>query len=184
MLKGGKFRAVIGVGSVNIDLMGLHEQIGFNKKFGELLNALGFPITVCLRPRTSNIEHYLAKISERYQEETHAGRRDFLREYRLFMEDLVAGKRVMDRPKWLIIPWDSGGTADFSGAKIGLDERCALIGGFLRRMGVDWYRLDDGELTELCYNYFNPLASEVQKWRPNYLHPAPIITGGGELGNG
>ncbi|MDA8211191.1 MAG: hypothetical protein M0021_04850 [Clostridia bacterium] len=181
-LTGGGFRAILGIGSSNVDLMGLNDQIGFNKQFGHLLNALDFPITICLRPRTSNIERYLSEINGRYQEELHPGKRDFLLEYRIFLQELVAGQRVMDRPKWIVIPWapgqkgSAGDTDGWQEARVRLDERCSLVGGFLRRMGVDFHRLSDRELTEVCYNYFNPRASQVQKWRQNYREPALIVT--------
>lgn len=181
-LTGGTFRAILGIGSSNVDLMGLDDQVGFNKKFGHLLNALDFPITICLRPRTSNIERYLSEINEKYQEELHPGKRDFLLDYRVFLQELVAGQRVMDRPKWIVIPWTpenkgSDGDGDRrQEARIGLDERCSLVGAFLRRMGVDFHRLSDQELTEVCYNYFNPRASQVQKWRKDFRAPALIVT--------
>ncbi|MHB1167419.1 MAG: hypothetical protein ACYC4E_01000 [Carboxydocellales bacterium] len=181
-LTGGGFRAILAIGSSNVDLMGLNDQVGFNKRFGHLLNALDFPVTFCLRPRTSNIERCLGEINERYQEELNSGKRDFLLDYRIFLQELVAGQRIMDRPKWIVIPWVaetkglSGETDSWQEAKLKLDERCSLVGGFLRRMGLDYHRLSDGELTEVCYNYFNPQASQVQKWRRHFREPALIVT--------
>lgn len=185
-LTGGEFRAILSIGSTNVDLMGLNDQVGFNKRFGHLLNALDFPISICLRPRTSNIERCLGEINERYQEELHDGKRDFLLDYRIFLQELVAGQRVMDRPKWIVIPWVSeekkmpGDIDSWQQARVRLDERCSLVGGFLRRMGLDYHRLSDQELTEVCYNYFNPQTSHVQKWRQHFREPALIVTSRGQ----
>lgn len=184
VLENGLFCLLIKTNSKNIDLLSIDDQLSFNESFGRVLDSIDFPISIFIRPRQIDLKGYLAQIERCYHETNNDSKRDFLQDYHQFFEELTEENNLVDRSKWLIIPWRSASynaasyswEEDYSLAKSILTDRAKGLRSFLERMDIESEVSSTEEIIRLLYNCYNFLYEEVQPWNPeiHYLKTSVI----------
>lgn len=184
VLENGLFCLLVKTSSKNIDLLPIDDQLSYNELFGRVLDSIDFPLSIFIRPRQIDLKGYLALIERCYHETNNDSKRDFLQNYHQFFEELTEENNLVDRSKWLIIPWRSTSynsvnyswEEDYSLAKSILTDRAKGLRSFLERMDIESEVSSTEEIIRLLYNCYNFLYEEVQPWNPeiHYLKTSVI----------
>lgn len=191
VLKNGSLRQILMVSGVNLDLKSEEEQGIIINLFQAFLNSLNFSLQIVVHSRKLNIDEYLETLTERLNQETNELLKNQIEEYREFVRALVSENAIMNKTYLVVVPFDPvkipGAGAASAGGLLGflkkkpaapeatlserqLDEqieqlaqRTAHVLAGIDRIGLRAAPLNDEELVELLYNFYNPEGIEKKE---------------------
>jgi type IV secretory pathway VirB4 component len=183
LLKNGGLRKVILVDGLNFDLKSEEEQSVITFAYQNFLNSLDFPIQINIHSRKLNIEDYLKRLNERQAKEENELLKTQIGEYREFIRSFIESNAVMTKSFFVIVPYDpvslpsinksllpkflGGGAPDTAPTeeilprnREQLHQRSEQVVNGLRQVGLRAVSLEDPELIEFFYNFYNPTTVE------------------------
>ncbi len=184
ILKNGGMRRVLMVSGINFDLKSEEEQGIVLYAFQNFLNMLDFSMQFVVHSRKMNIDAYIDNLKIREEQEENELLRNQIAEYSEFIKSFVEQNAVMAKTFFAIVPYDpiqiAGAAADLlSGLKfwekkkeknkkdegegqrtIQLNQRTEQVIDGLNQIGLRAVALNNEELIELFYNYYNPAKIE------------------------
>ncbi|MBI2010870.1 MAG: ATP-binding protein [Candidatus Colwellbacteria bacterium] len=187
ILKNGALRKVVLVDGLNFDLKSEDEQKIIIGTYQSLLNSLDFSIQINIHSRKLNVDEYLRSLEERQQNEPNKLLKIQLEEYREFVKSFVETNAIMAKSFFVVVPFDPpvlpGPAKSIFGKFLGgkktasegvgeineavdplhqeqLDQRTEQVINSLRQIGLRAVALEDPELLELYFNYYNPATIE------------------------
>lgn len=189
ILKDGGLRQILMVGGINFSLKSEEEQNLLTSSYQNFLNSVDFPLQILIHSRKINIQKYLDDLSERMKGEPSPLLQNQISEYREFVRQFVAENAIMEKSFLVVIPWYSTALPGPSGAGFSLPflrkkspaaeaERAAHAEEDLRKdlaqvnqrtgqvlqglntLGLEAMQLNNEQLTELFYNFYNPGSIE------------------------
>jgi conjugal transfer ATP-binding protein TraC len=189
VLKNGSLRRIVAVDGVNFDLKSEEEQDIITYAYQNLLNSLDFSIQVFIHSRKLNIEDYLKILEERLENETNELMKAQIGEYLSFIKSFVESNAVMTKSFFVVVPFDpiivpgQGAASSLLGKvtrkktlasqvsepvidpshREQLAQRVEQIITSLRQVGLRAVALEDPEILELLYNFYNPRTVEKGK---------------------
>lgn len=186
LLKNGGLRKVILVDGLNFDLKSEDEQGIITFAYQNFLNSLDFPIQINIHSRKLNIEGYLERLSERQVKEENELFKTQIGEYREFIRSFIESNAVMTKSFFVVVPYDPinlpspsksflpkflGGETPAPAPteeilprnKEQLHQRAEQVVSGLRQIGLRAVSLEDPELLELFYNFYNPTTTEKKE---------------------
>jgi hypothetical protein len=124
-MKDGSFRMVLAVGAVSVLMKSPMEREALAAEFGELCNSLspGMPIQITVQTSRRDMTDYLKRfdsaMANRYTPEP---LKDLIASHQQHLASLVAGKTLIRREYFAIVPWRgtrTNRTSDANGDSIG-----------------------------------------------------------------
>jgi type IV secretory pathway VirB4 component len=191
ILKNGSLRQILIVGGINFSLKSEEEQQVILSAYQNFLNSLEFPIQIVIHSRRINIEKYINNLIEIKNRETSPLLQSQIEEYIEFIRGFVKENSIMSKNFFVIVPFSptdikiNKGFIDkipfFSSTKnkpeakesteekedfehnlSQINQRTSRIIEGLASMGLDAMLLNDEQLIELFYNYYNPETVEKE----------------------
>lgn len=186
VLKDGTLRAVLLVSSINFALKSSEEQEAIIQGYVSFLNALNFPFQIVIQSRKLDIDKYISQLKEREAQQTNELLRMQIREYIIYIQELIEMGEIMSKRFYITIPYNplsdkqKGFFTRFSEifkvAKIlrlerkrferlrsELFKRVDYVANALFSMGLKAVPLDTQSLIELFYQIYNPQVSQREK---------------------
>jgi hypothetical protein len=185
LLKNGDVSLVVETTAVNFQLLSNYEQDLKLQAFSELINSLNFELQIVIHTEPIDMRKYLAYLDQNYRKIQRDLLRKQMEIYMGFVKDLVVQNNVLQKRFFVVIPHRSGKiTADqvnpfqkvvdvIAGRKrvIELKDADKLIEKallqltpkrdhlmkMLSRMGLGSKQMNNKELTQLFYSYYNPV---------------------------
>lgn len=180
IMKDNSLRAVCACSSINFDLLSQAEQEAVINRFQGFLNSLDFPLQIIVASRHFQIENYLAQISELEQKQTNELLRIQTSEYINFVRSFVEFANIMNKSFYIIVPFsvieareesflnriknivssqkskkEKFETEKLNQYKTQLDQRMNLISEGLQALGIKTIPLNDEQLTQLYFEFYN-----------------------------
>ena len=183
MLKGGGILQVVMVGGTNFALKSEEEQNIMVSNYQNFLNSLDYQVQIVMHSRKINIERYLSQLEKRRADEPSGLLRNQITEYQEFVRGFVSQFAIMRKIFLVVVPFypvnmpsASGITsrlpffgrkpdpeADKAGAESQfrenagqLAQRVEAVTEGMRQIGLEATVLENQELVELYYNFYNP----------------------------
>lgn len=194
VLKNGDLRQILIVGGINFSLKSEAEQNIITQGYQNFLNSVDFPLQIIIHSRKLNIERYLSSLDERQGQETSGLLRDQITEYREFIRKFVNENAIMSKTFLVVVPFTPIGLpgkdtisgmfpfgkkgpaadaqhqaakqADFEHNLAQLKQRMARVAEGLIAIGLEAVPLNDEQLVELFYNFYNPGTVEKESVNP------------------
>jgi len=170
ILRNGGMRALLLCSSINFGLLTPDEQDAIEWQYQNFLNSLDFNIQILVISRKMNIQNYLKELEglvEKQENELLALQAEG---YIKFISSLSEMVNLMSKNFYIIVPihpdtpkeklLDPKSDEEFMRWKGQLDERVSYIMEGVRRTGVRCIQLNDEEIKELLWQYFNPKEAE------------------------
>ena len=158
----GSFRAVIACESINFDLMSAREREGVEYSYQNFLNALYFPVQICIRSQRVDIGPYLDKLVAIQRTQDNIMDKSFY----VVIPYYPAGEgTILDQSKGfftkLFAPKNTNTVTKISKetyerAREEIRNRADTILNGLMQIGVRAVQLKTKELGTLYYNMYNP----------------------------
>ena len=180
VMKDNSMKAICICSSINFDLLSTQEQEAIVIRFQEFLNSLDFSIQIIIASRHFEIDNYLNQIRELEKKQTNELLRVQTTEYINFVESFVEFANIMNKAFYVIIPFriveareesfmgkikniitaqkpkkEEFKLEKFNQYKTQLNQRVNLIIQGLQGLGIKAMPLNDEQLTELFYEFYN-----------------------------
>lgn len=194
-LKDGSLRQIVMVGGVNFSLKSEGEQNIITQTYQNFLNTLNFPLQIVVHSRKVNINNYLKLLEERRAQEQSALLQDQIDEYREFVRQFVSEHAIMAKTFFVVVPFsplalpsketflgflpfrkkktdvvaiqDQAEKEKVFHENVGqLKQRVAQVTDGLTTIGLETLVLNDEQLLELFYNFYNPETVEKKEAKP------------------
>lgn len=200
ILKNGGVSLVLSVTAMNFGLLAEEEQDAIIYGYAGLLNSLNYPIQIVIRSQTKDVTSYLTSLKIKEDETVNRIRKEQIRRYREFVQDLVHERNVLDKKFYVVIPataLELGllttqsvlpgvkspeiSTFDRSviiqrSRDILEPKRDHLIAQFAR-IGLASRQVSTQELIQIFYTIYNPDASEGQKMTDTQQYTTSLVEG-------
>jgi type IV secretory pathway VirB4 component len=190
VVKGGGLRQVIMVGGTNFALKSEEEQNVITQLYQNFLNSLDFPVQIIVHSRKINIDKYLEKLEDRKVQEPSGLLQNQISEYQDFIRNFVKDYAIMKKLFLVVVSYapasfipgaatvsrmlpfrkkqtPEGATAqseaDFKESVSQLRQRTDSVADGIRAVGLEATILNDDQLVELFYNFYNPESIEKEK---------------------
>lgn len=184
ILKDGSLRQIIRVGSTNFELKSQDEQTAILQGFRDFLNSLDFSLEIMAMSRKLNIGKYLAFLDRIIEAQQNELMRIQAVEYSKFVKELTQLANIMDKEFFVVVPFYIGPKAkggiirtfksifkpaeaikqlapeEFDSYKNQLSQRVNLVYENIAGLGLGAKVLEQDELTNLYYRFYNPEAIE------------------------
>lgn len=179
-LKNGGLRKAVLIDGLNFNLKSEEEQNLIISSYQNLLNSIDFSLQIIVHTRKLNIDGYLNDLQERQAQETDEVMQNQIGEYINFVGSLIESNSVMVKNFFAIIPYEplaiatlpkgrkkkEGTVAEQDNYEISardrdqLEERTDRVISGLRQIGLRAVALEDNELQELYFDFYNPVTVE------------------------
>ncbi|MEK7659500.1 MAG: hypothetical protein AAB338_02515 [Patescibacteria group bacterium] len=184
ILKDGSLRQIIKVGSTNFELKSQDEQLAILAGFRNFLNALDFSLEIMVMSRKLNIGKYLEFLDQVAEAQQNELMRIQAVEYSRFVKELTQLANIMAKDFFVVIPFyigprTKGGiiqslknifkpaqivkqltAEEFDSYKSQLSQRVSLVYENLAGLGLGAKILQQDELVNLYYRFYNQEAVE------------------------
>ena len=191
-LVGGRYRAILEVGSVNFGLVGQSEREGIIAGYAAFLNGLTFPVQALVRVLPVDLDAYLADLERQAQTSLAEPLTSLARDYGLFLRRLARHRTLLERRFYLVVPaqadTNAGGPRwrlgrahaglDLDAARRQLTFRCEEVERQLGRCGLTVRRLGDTELAQLTYACWCPDLARVQRLQRRLTEYTALVVNG------
>lgn len=189
VLKNGGLRAILEVGSVNMNLKSEQEQNALVAGYQGFLNALEFPVQLVARSKKLDISDYLASVQEQGKKQKNGLLKRITAEYMEYVRRLVEFADIMEKHFYIVVPqdplraqpttpahkfWGFIRPADTKPAFLQrrkefgdqvrkLNSRVDSVMNGITNIGLPARRLATPELIRLFYDIYNPHTARNQK---------------------
>lgn len=188
VMKNGSIRQIIMVGGMNFALKSEEEQNSIVSAYQDFLNSVDFPIQIVIHSRKINIENYLQKLEEFKNKEVSGILRNQTSEYQEFIRSFVRDNPIMRKVFLVVVPFapinvpeiKSGSglfpkkeskekeeeknqkaqEEEFQKSLAQLKQRVDQVVEGLHTVGLETVLLNNEQLTELFYSFYNPETIE------------------------
>jgi len=164
MLPNNEYRTIIETSSINFELKSEEEQDIIIETFQNFLNSLPCPLQFVIKIREIDIEAYLESIEKTLEGENEKVYQEQIKNYSQFMKEMVAGNKILSRRFYVVIPYKSTGKEDFELIKEQLNLRLNIVERGLEKIGMKTQELDNVEILNLFYRFYNPRNSKIQEF--------------------
>jgi len=198
VLKNGGLRAMIEVDSVNFNLKSEDEQNSIVRAYQQFLNALNFPVQICVRSRKLDIDRYLENLRFRRKNLTNELLKKQMNEYIEYISRLVEYADIMEKKFFVVVPADPPRAQkkgvfgsfmayirpddtvlgviqrrrEFKILKRELDTRSNIVQTALGNCGLSMRKCSTEEIISIFYSAYNPQLSRNQKFEKFKNHQA------------
>ncbi len=165
-LPGNQYRMVIETSSINFELKSDEEQDVLIDSFQNFLNSLPCELQILVRVREVDLDRYLEQISKAKANEKQKIYQDQIDTYCDFIKHIVSGNKILSRHFYIIVPYHhTDKSDDFGFIKEQLNLRKDIVAKGLEKLGMKAKTLDNLELLELFYSFYNPDQFKTQELR-------------------
>lgn len=147
---------------LNFRLKSPFERKAILRSFTEALNSLTYPIQLRSHAEPLDLTQYVANLRHLAQESPTDRRRTALLEYASFVGDLTAGKELVRRRFFIVIPYVGTNTAPSEVSKA-LNNNCLDLTEVIGRCGLATVELTAEELTNVWHALLRPNLSIDQR---------------------
>lgn len=188
ILDDGSLRAILLASSINFALKSADERQAVIAQFQNFINSLDFTVQFNVQSRNLDIDPYIEKLEEQYQQEENELLQTQIQEYIEFIRTFTEDRDIMRKAFFVVVPYNravinqEGGIMDsvrnllgtsstenqdksFQEARTQLQQRVGVVEQGLVRTGVRVAQLETEETIELFYQLLNPgkLKTNVQE---------------------
>ena len=179
VMKGGGFRQIVLVSSINFGLKSEEEQNSIVYAFQAALNSFDFPVQILIRSRQIDLGEYLEALKKKVYEQTNELIRYQTQEYIDFISRLISVANIMDKKFFVVIAANHAPTKqglfgpktglltvtlkEFETVKKELAQRVEVVQQSLASLGLKSVLLTTEQIIELMYSSYNITESMREK---------------------
>ena len=179
VLKGGGFRQIILVSSINFGLKSEEEQNSIVYAFQSALNSFDFIVQILIRSRQIDLGEYLEGLKKKVYEQTNELIRYQTQEYIDFISRLISVANIMDKKFFVIVSANHAPTKqglfgpktglltvtlkEFDAIKKELSQKVEVVQQSLSSLGLKSVVLTTEQIIELMYSSYNITESMREK---------------------
>jgi hypothetical protein len=162
ILPNNHYQTIIEIAAINFELKSDEEQDAIIDSYESFLNSCNCPLQIITRIRQVDINKYIDDLNLKYGDETNKIYRQQLVAYIQFIKSLITTNRILTRKFYLIIPYIPTKKVDFQIIEEHLNMQTDIIIKSISRIGISSRRLDNLEMLDLFYSFYNQQRAKNQ----------------------
>jgi hypothetical protein len=162
LLPGNQYRIVLKASSINFELKSEDEQDAIIETYQAFLNSLACPMHIVVRVREVDMQKYLDGFREMVANEQEKVYRRQIRNYTDFVHGLITTNKILSRHFYVVIPHSADDKTDFTAVQEQLRLNADIVSKGLGRLGIQTHQLENLELLDLFYSFYNPGLAKRQ----------------------
>lgn len=162
LLPGNQYRVVLKASSINFELKSEDEQDAIIETYQSFLNSLACPVQIVVRIREMDMQKYLDDFQSLLTNEKDKIYRQQIRNYTEFVHALITRNKILSRHFYVVIPYAGTDKTEFAAAQEQLLLNADIVSKGLGRLGIQTRQLDNLELLDLFYSFYNPGQAKRQ----------------------
>lgn len=162
VLPDNKYRAVLQVSSINLELKSEAEQDAIVETYQNFLNSLACPVQVLIQIREMDIDKYLEEYSNRRAGETEKVYQEQIEGYIKFVKELINDNKILTRHFYVVVPYDDTSKSSKAVIKDQINLNIGIIENGLAKLGMQTRQLTGLETLDLFYNFYNAEQAKLQ----------------------
>lgn len=170
LLPGNQYRIVLKASSINFELKSGAEQDAIIETYQSFLNSLASPVQIVVRIREMDMQKYLSDFQALLTKEKTKVYRQQIRNYSEFVQGLITRNKILSRHFYVIIPFVGAEKIEFATIQEQLALNADIVSKGLGRLGIQTRQLDNLELLDLFYSFYNPGQAKRQPLNQQTLH--------------
>ena len=157
VLPNNSYRTVLESSSINFELKSEDEQDSLIDNYQNFLNSLPTTLQILIRVREVDIDRYLEEFSKNLSGENEKVYQEQIKNYCEFIQNLVSGNKILSRKFYIVIPYKpTDKSTDFSMVKEQILLNQDIVSKGLEKLGMKTRPLNNLELLELFFRFYNP----------------------------
>jgi hypothetical protein len=157
VLPNNNYRTVLESSSINFELKSEDEQDALIDNYQNFLNSLPTTLQILIRVREVDIDRYLEEFSKNMSGENEKVYQEQIKNYSEFIQNLVSGNKILSRKFYIVIPYKpTDKSTDFAMVKEQILLNQDIVSKGLEKLGMKTRPLNNLELLELFYKFYNP----------------------------
>ncbi|MGH7158361.1 MAG: TraC family protein [Candidatus Saccharimonadales bacterium] len=170
LLPGNQYRVVLKASSINFELKSDAEQDAIIETYQSFLNSLACPVQIVVRIREMDMQKYLDDFKALLAQEKADIYRQQIRNYTEFVDGLITRNKILSRHFYVVIPFTGRDKSEFATIQEQLALNADIVSKGLGRLGIQTRQLDNLELLDLFYSFYNPGQAKRQPLTHQTLH--------------
>lgn len=162
LLPGHQYRIVLKASSINFELKSDDEKDAIIETYQSFLNSLACPVQIVVRIREMDMQKYLNDFQALLANEKEKIYRKQIRNYTEFVQGLITRNKILSRHFYVVIPFGGSDKTEFAAALEQLTLNADIVSKGLGRLGIQTRQLDNLELLDLFYSFYNPGQAKRQ----------------------
>jgi hypothetical protein len=162
MLPGNKYRAILEVSSLNLELKSDAEKDAIIETYQNFLNSLACSVQVLIKVREIDIDKYLEDYRTRLANEKEEVYKQQIEGYVRFVRSLIQSNKILTRQFYVVVPYDDVSKSSKAFVKDQLDLNIGIIKNGLEKLGMQTRQLSSLEVLELFYTFYNEEKAKLQ----------------------
>jgi hypothetical protein len=157
VLPNNNYRTILETSSINFELKSEDEQDALIDNYQNFLNSLPTTLQILIRVREVDIDRYLEEFSKNMSGENEKVYQEQIKNYSEFIQNLVSGNKILSRKFYIVIPYKpTDKSTDFAMVKEQILLNQDIVSKGLEKLGMKTRPLNNLELLELFYKFYNP----------------------------
>lgn len=157
VLPNNNYRTILETSSINFELKSEDEQDALIDNYQNFLNSLPTTLQILIRVREVDIDRYLEEFSKNLSGESEKVYKVQIKNYCEFIQNLVSGNKILSRKFYIVIPYKPvDKSTDFLMVKEQILLNQDIVSKGLEKLGMKTRPLNNLELLELFYKFYNP----------------------------
>ena len=170
LLPNNKYRAILRVSSINLELRSEAEQDTIVETYQSFLNSLACPIQVLVQIREVDIDKYLDGYRQRLAEESEEVYKKQIEGYTTFVRQLIKTNKILTRHFYIVVPYDDNGKSSMEAIRDQINLHIGIITNGLTKLGMQARQLSSLEILDLFYGFYNPEHLKLQPLTMQTMH--------------
>lgn len=170
VLPGNKYRAVLRVSSINLELKSEAEQDTIVETYQSFLNSLACPVQILIQIREVDIDGYLESYRQRLKEERETIYKKQIEGYTDFVRKLIKTNKILTRHFYLVVPYEDNDKSSMAIIRDQLNLQVNIIERGLSKLGMQARPLGSLEVLDLFYGFYNPEHLKLQPLTMQTMH--------------
>jgi hypothetical protein len=162
LLPGHQYRIVLRASSINFELKSDDEKDAIIETYQSFLNSLACPVQIVVRIREMDMQKYLNDFQALLANEKEEIYRNQIHNYTKFVQGLITRNKILSRHFYVVIPFTGTDKTEFVTAQEQLTLNADIVSKGLGRLGIQTRQLDNLELLDLFYSFYNPAQAKRQ----------------------
>lgn len=165
-----EYRVLLKVDAINFFTKSEEEKYSIIRQFGVFLNSMKVPIQIVSQSKTLNMKNAINDLRDKFNKSDNENLREYIAEYANLLNVLSASSSVLTKDFYLVIKHTAKEDDAFLKVEKDINHICQRIARSLKSCGVFAEQLNDSEIYQLLYLFYNKDKNRIQSLDNDTMH--------------
>lgn len=168
--QGNEYRVILKVDAINFFTKSDDEKVAIVNQFGVFLNSMKIPIQIVSQSKTLNMKNAINALKDKFNKADNPNLKEYIAIYAQLLDGLSASGNVLTKDFYLVLKYTAKDGEAFLTVEKNIRNVYERTIRALKNCGLDSILLDDAEIYQLLYLFYNKDKSRIQSLDSNNIN--------------